>query len=683
MIMRGYQAFRGHMLAAPIGKMLGVILLLGLIPAFVMGGLYVERALGDVAVIDHELEGVALLTAIKPVEAFVITPPEDLETRKQAAARHWQSVRAVVDWHKDEVDVSVDAAKLIENLRNMAAGIDDIDAYGSYSALVTAIGDKSGLILDPQLDTYYLMTISVQTGPNISRINHDLAQAYGKASASTDSVATLTRHRLADASRELKNAALKAVDTSRYTYLSKSQLLPAISATISASNDMNSAYGSDVAAAKARLDEANARSWKVATAALKALLEQRRDVTINGIWISLAISAAAAFLVICLAAFVIVAIANGVRRISDRLHDLSAGDHLSPVPGIDYRNDIGVIAHALQDFIHLSAQIDDERQLASQRLEDTIAQVRAENDALLAARLEQQRKASETERETLVRMAGDLERQIGELLDGSRQAAIKMSGEASAMADGSSHVKREAASAAQVASDIRLSVSTVPRTVENVAHQLTQYTRSLTEANELAGEAAQRVAIANSRIGDFTAATDKAAAMLDLIKKVAQKTNMLALNASIEAVRVGEAGTGFQVVANEVKALALSTRDAASEITQQIAEMKGVNREVAGAFEQVMQVVDTLAAQSSAIATGMQGQAMAINGVQRAVTHATDELSAMVGSIEAADRSATQAQARSTGMLDASQSVSDNVGALDNSVRAFLGGIRNANRIAA
>jgi methyl-accepting chemotaxis protein len=683
MMTRLYSALRTHMLAAPIGTMLGVILLLGLLPAFVMGGLYVKRGLGDVAIIDKELEGVELLREIKPVEAFVIDPPADAEARTKQAAKLWQDVRSATNHHRGTIDVSADAEKLIENLRSIAAGVENVDAHRSYSTLVAAIGDQSGLILDPELDTYYLMTIAVQTGPEIARINHDLEAVYNKATASTDIAAALTRHRLAEATRNLKNAAVKASDSSKYSYLANSQFMFAINSTIQASNTMNSSFGGDVGAARVALDKANERSWTMATLALKALLEQRRDVTINGIWISLGISAAAALLVILFAAFVIFAIANGVRSISDRLHDLAAGDHQSPVPGVEYHNDIGVIANALQDFIHLSAEIDEERQRASERLEQTVAQVRAENDSLLAAQLEQQRKASDTERETLARMAADLERQIGELLEGSRRAAMTMSGEAAAMADGSSHVKREAASAAQVAADIRMSVSSVPGTVENVARQLSEYTKSLTEANELAGEAAQRVVLANSRIGDFTAATDKAAAMLDLITKVAQKTNMLALNASIEAVRVGEAGTGFQVVANEVKALALSTRDAASEIAQQIAEMKGVNREVAGAFEQVMQLVDTLATQSSAIATGMQGQARAINGVQQAVNHATEELSSMVGSIEAADHSAAQAQARSSGMLAASRSVSDNVGALDSSVRAFLGGIRNPDRRAA
>jgi methyl-accepting chemotaxis protein len=685
MKMRIVNGLREKMLAAPIGTMLAIILILGLIPAFVMGGLYVQRGLGDVRIIDNEREGVEMLEDLKPIESFVIAPPEDLEQRKREANKHWETIQSLLGEHEhaELMGGTDDAKKLQAKLRLIAVGNADVDAYPEYVTLLRKVGDNSGLILDPELDTFYLMTISLQTAKEVSRRANDLEKASAASADPYDPMVVLTRHRLADATRELKEAGYTAVSSSKYSLLRNSNFLDSINATIAASNQLNATRGEAIAEARRRLDEATMKSWAGATLSLDRLLEQRRADKIQNIWISLGISALAGIFVIIFASAVILAIANGVRSISHRLSDLAFGDYTSPVPGIEYRNDIGVIANALQDFISLSQGLDEERGRAKAELERTVAEVKAENEKLLQTALEQQRNASEVERATLAKLAADLEQQVSSLLEGSREAANKMDREAATMASRSAEVQREAASASIAASEIRRTMEAVPQTVSVVARQLDNYTVSLSEANALAGDAAKRVALANRRMGDFSDATGKAAAMLNLIKQVSQKTNMLALNASIEAVRVGDAGKGFQVVANEVKALALSTRDAALEIADQIGAMEGANREMIGAFEDVMQVVETLAEQSAKVASGMNDQAAAIGSVEHAVSMAASELSQMVGSIETADKSATATQQRSSEMMAASKGVSENVGALDSSVREFLGGIRSAQRRAA
>ena len=139
-------------------------------------------------------------------------------------------------------------------------------------------------------------------------------------------------------------------------------------------------------------------------------------------------------------------------------------------------------------------------------------------------------------------------------------------------------------------------------------------------AHRCVGETQQSRSEAD-RLGE---AAGRIASIVETIRKIADQTTLLALNATIEAARAGAAGRSFAVVAGEVKALAQQTASATEDIDRRIAQMKEAVAKVAGSIETVMDTAREADQAAGAIAAAVEQQSAVIDEIAERLQRASD-----------------------------------------------------------
>jgi methyl-accepting chemotaxis protein len=354
---------------------------------------------------------------------------------------------------------------------------------------------------------------------------------------------------------------------------------------------------------------------------------------------------------------VIAQVTRPLSRLSTAMRELADGNFDVVLPGLGRKDEIGAVAQAVEAF-----------------------KVKATETSRLEAETKMAEEASSSaqRRRDRHKLADDFQATAGAIIEIVSSTSTELEAAANTLSKTAEITQSLSGTVASASGQASANVQSVASAAEEMTSSVNEIARQVQESSKIAAQAVQQAEKTDARIAELSQAAGRIGDVVKLITAIAEQTNLLALNATIEAARAGEAGRGFAVVASEVKQLASQTAKATEEIGTQIAGMQSATEDSVAAIKEIGGTIGRIAEIASMISATVEEQGAATQEIARNVGEAAKGTALVASNISDVNRGASETGSASAQVLSSVQSMSSESARLKIEVEKFLSTVRAA-----
>ncbi len=361
-------------------------------------------------------------------------------------------------------------------------------------------------------------------------------------------------------------------------------------------------------------------------------------------------------------------VSGALANLTTQMSKLASGDKDVVFPGKERTDEVGQMARAMEVFHRAGLRLE---RLSVERAD----KAKAELEQQARAQIEQEEARLERDR-VLHDVADQFERTVGDVVSGVAAASSQLQATSETMADTAEKASARTGEVVQSMGEANRGATAAAAASDEFAMSIGEISRQAASSAELAREATNSANEADKTISALSDSAQQVGQIVELIQTIAQRTNLLALNASIEAARGGEAGRGFAVVASEVKELAMQTSRATEQIAEQIRGMQDTTGASVNALRTISGQVQQLETTAVSIASAVDQQSVAGQDLARSIDLAargTEQVSGHIGDVRELSLSTGSAASQ---VLASATDLEQQASTLRSQVNGFLAKVR-------